>query len=181
MDHPDRLRDEQGGVVRHSLAALIFCALVLWAGYSQVPGWIELPADRGSRLGLALGASFVVLLWVMLGVILVSTGRFFSEQDVAGSAFAPPSPAIAVKSAFLQNTLEQAVLAVGIYLVSAHWLPASGLALIPTAAVLFSIGRAAFLRGYLKGARGRSFGMATTMLPTMALYGFVAVTMIKGG
>ncbi len=180
MDHSDHLRDEQNGVVRHSLEALVFCAFVLWAVYSQAPRWFDLPIDQDSRLDLALGSVFVVLFWVLLGVILVSTGRFFSEQDISGSAFAPPSRDIAVKTAFLHNTLEQSVLAIGIYLVSAHWLPASELALIPAAAIRFSIGRAAFRLGSLRGARGRSFGMATTMLPTMALYGIVAVRMVAG-
>src|SRR3546814_5279956 len=47
---------------------------------------------------------------------MVSRGRFHSAIDNPGSAFAPPSPAIAVQVAFLQNTLEQAVAAVGAHL-----------------------------------------------------------------
>lgn len=181
MKHSNSLQEEQKGVLRHSLFAVCFCGLMLWAGYVLIPHWFDLSAARDSRMGLALSASFFVLLWVLFAVILVSTGPFFSKEDVRGSAYAPPSSAIAVKSAFLQNTLEQAVLAVGVYVVLANRLPARGLALIPTAAVLFAIGRATFLLGYVGGARGRSFGMATTMLPTLFLYFLAAVLMMSGG
>lgn len=41
---------------------------------------------------------------------------------------------------------------------------------IPAAVLLFGIGRIAFLKGYPKGAGARSFGMATTALPTAAAF-----------
>src|SRR3546814_6818027 len=64
---------------------------------------------------------------------MVSRGRFHSAIDNPGSAFAPPSPAIAVQVAFLQNTLEQAVAAVGAHLALATLISGPPLALIPGA------------------------------------------------
>lgn len=103
---------------------------------------------------------------------MVSRGRFHSAVDNPGSAFAPPSPAIAVQVAFLQNTLEQAVAAVGAHLALATLISGQSLALIPAAVFLFAIGRITFLRGYRRGAGARAFGIVATIIPTISIYGW---------
>ena len=72
----------------------------------------------GERIAFALKADVFVFLWVAACVGAVSRGRFYSASDIAGAAFSPPSPAIAARSAVLQNSLEQAVLAFGAHLPS---------------------------------------------------------------
>lgn len=178
-EHRDDLRREQRAVVRHSIGATVFCALALWIGRSHLPALWVFPTDAADRLSFAASLCFFVLLWPLAGVLLVSIGRFLSGADIRGSAYGPPSRAIAVKLAFLQNTVEQAGLAVGIYLILATRMSGADLALLATAALLFSIGRAAFLAGYATGSRGRSFGMATTMLPTLYLYGYGLALMVR--
>ncbi|MBQ1762512.1 MAG: MAPEG family protein [Aquincola sp.] len=98
---------------------------------------------------------------------MVSSGRFHSAADNRGSAFSAPSPSLAIKVAFLQNTLEQATMAVGIHLALASLLTGPALFSVPAAVALFGVGRVAFLKGYPKGAGARSFGMATTAIPTV--------------
>lgn len=117
-------------------------------------------------MAFALGADVFVFLWIVLGVRLVARGPVSPAADSRGSAFAPPSLVIAVPVAFLQNTLEQAVVAAGAHLALATLLSGPALALISTAVVLFAAGRLTFLIGYPKGAGGRAFGIATTALPT---------------
>src|SRR3546814_18738634 len=103
---------------------------------------------------------------------MVSRGRFHSAIDNPGSAFAPPSPAIAVQVAFLQNTLEQAVAAVGAHLALATLISGPPLALIPGAVFLFAIGRLTFLRGSRQGAGARAYGTVTTVIQPLGAYGW---------
>lgn len=167
---PIDLRAEQRKILKASLASLIFCILVLTAGYLLLPRYFAFPTELPDRIAFALQADVFVFLWIVLGVRMVARGRFHSAADNRGSAFGPPSPAIAIKVAFLQNTLEQAVIAVGAHLALATLLTGAWLALIPAAVVLFGIGRVAFFVGYPKGAGGRAFGIATTAVPTVAGY-----------
>jgi hypothetical protein len=118
-----------------------------------------------------------VLVWVVAAVLMVSTIRRFSPLDIGGSAAGPPSERLAIYRAFLQNTLEQAVLATGLYLALAILLEGALLSLIVASVVLFAIGRLLFLRGYARGVRGRALGMTLTMLPTLLGY-LLAIVLI---
>jgi hypothetical protein len=75
----------------------------------------------------------------------------------------------AVEEAF-RASLEQAVLASGLYLALATLLTGAWLSLIPVAVVFFGIGRVLFLRRYHEGAAGRAWGMTLTLMPTMLGY-----------
>lgn len=177
-EQPEQLRMEQRKVIWRSVWALGFCGLVLGSGYVMLPRYFEFPHDLPERLAFAIRADLFVFLWVLLGVRMVASGRFRSPADIAGSAFASPSPRLAVRAAFLQNTLEQAVLAIGCHLALATLISGPALALIAAGVVLFGLGRVAFLVGYPKGAGGRAFGMVTTSLPTFAGYLWAIVLML---
>lgn len=171
------LKDEQRKVRLAAVAATLFCSLMLGIGYLVLPGLLQFPVELSERLAFVLRADLFVLVWILIGVRLVSHGRFHSVADIGGSGSGPPSPKIATKVAFLQNTLEQAVLAVGVHLALATLLTGPALSLILIAVVLFGLGRVSFYVGYPHGAGGRAFGMVTTVLPTLA--GFVlAITHI---
>lgn len=174
------LQQEELAIRRAGTLSLLLCGLCFGIGYVTLPRVFEFPTELVNRLAFALQASLFVLIWVLIGVIMVSTGRRKSLADVGGSASGPPSETIAVSVAFLQNTLEQAVLAVGAYLALATQLSGPWLSLIVTAVVLFGVGRLLFLRGYrrdYRGATGRAFGMTLTMLPTLAGY-LLAIALI---
>jgi hypothetical protein len=167
------LHQEERAIRRAGTLALLICALCFGIGYVTLPLVFEFPTTLVNRLAFALQASVFVLLWVLIGVMMVSTGRRKSLEDVGGAASGPPSDKIAVAVAFLQNTLEQAVLAVGAYLALATRLSGPWLSLIVTAVILFGVGRLLFLQGYRRdqrGAKGRAFGMTLTLLPTLAGY-----------
>lgn len=162
------LREEQRRISRGAARALGWSVLAFAAAHFLVPRFVDLQRlDLRMHLNWWAGSCLVLTLWVMAGVGMVSTRRRRSEADIQGSAFAPPSPAIAVPAAFLQNTLEQAFIGVFTQLAMVLVLGALALPLLVACAVLFSIGRARFLAGYPHGAGARSFGMALTAMPSL--------------
>lgn len=168
----EELKHEQGTVVIRAAVATLVCIAVLGASALFLPRVGAFPTDLAERLAFALQADLFVFVWLLIGAQMVSSGRFHSAADNQGSAFAPPSSKIAVRVAFLQNTLEQAVMAAGAHLALASLTSGPALALIPAAVALFALGRITFLIGYPKGAGGRAFGMVATAFPTILGYGF---------
>lgn len=167
---PAALKTEQRKVLQWSAAAFAFCALVMFACYRLLPRWLDFPSELAERIAFALQADLLVLAWVVFAIRRVSGIRFHSAADNRGSAYGSPSPRLAVSAAFLQNTLEQAAIAVGAHLALATLVAGPSLALIVGAVILFVVGRLTFLLGYSRGAGGRAFGMATTAIPTAAAY-----------
>lgn len=164
------LGTEQRLVVRHALLAVLLCIVVLAAATAWAPTILRLPPASFDRFALALQADLFIGLWVLVAIRRVSGLRLRSQQDVAGSAYGPSSPSVALASAFLQNTLEQAFIAIIGHLVLASLGGEEALAYILAAVALFWIGRIAFWIGYPAGASGRAFGMVTTMTPTIGAF-----------
>ena len=161
---------EQRRILRSAAWSALLCAAVLTASCWLLPRFFQPPEALAERIAFAVQADLLVLVWLLVAVRMVSSGRYRSADDNRGSAFSAPSPALAIKVAFLQNTLEQVVLAVGAHVALATLVSGASLFFIPAAVLLFGIGRIAFLQGYPKGAGARSFGMATTALPTAAAF-----------
>lgn len=171
------LKDEQREIRKQSALALLLCAAVSIACVLFLPAWIAFPLDGTARLGFAIQTGLVHFASVLVAVRLVSSGRYRSAADIGGAANGPPSPALAITVAFLQNTLEQAFLGVGAHLVLASVAGGRWLALLIASALLFAIGRFSFYRRYSGGARARAFGMATTALASLTCY-LVAVALL---
>lgn len=164
------LRHEQRDVIVSGIAAVVFCASILSAGSSLMRRFFVFPDDAQGALALVLQADLFIALWVVIAIRMVSRVRFRSSADNAGSAFSAPSEQLRIPAAFLQNTLEQAFIAIVAHLALATLIAGPALSLAPPAILLFAIGRIMFLRGYAKGAGGRAFGMIVTMLPTVVAY-----------
>jgi uncharacterized membrane protein YecN with MAPEG domain len=158
-----------------SVVSLLALAGAVPIGYFLLPMIFAFPEALPERLAFAAQASVFVLLCVVIAVGMVSTGRRFSPADIGGSAARPPSEHIAIYIAFLQNTLEQAVIAVGLYFALATLVSGPWLALIPVCVLFFLVGRVLFLRGYSRGVEGRALGMTLTMTPTVLGYLLVLV------
>jgi hypothetical protein len=160
----DLAREERLIRVRSTLAlAIVLAGFAL--GHLLLPRVFTFPEALAERLAMAAQAGAFVLLCLLVAVGMVSFGRRRSPDDIGGAAAGPPSPALAVKAAFLQNTLEQSVLACGAFFAFAAVATGAALALLPVAALLFCLGRALFWRGYPAGAGARALGMALTLLP----------------
>lgn len=170
------LSSDQVGIIRASAVALAFAVVVLVAGYRWLPPdllGLSPEMDFGKRITFTLKADILMFLWLAGCVGTVSRGRFYSSADIRGSAFSQPSPAIAVRTAVLQNSLEQTILAFGAHLTLAALLRGVELVLIPLLVALFLVGRATFALGYARRASARAFGMALTGASIIASYGIV--------
>ncbi len=165
---------QQLAVRRNSGWAILVYLATATGSVAFLPSILNLPVDDLSHLILAIQASLPQLVWMLVGVGLVSRGRLNSKSDIDGSASGPPSPKLALRVAFLQNTLEQAVISIVANLVLAATAPGRWLVLALLAGFLFTVGRVAFYRGYPSGAPGRAFGMSLTILPAI---GQIAVSL----
>lgn len=174
---------DQRGIVRDSLLAIVVSAALLAAGYVWLPAtWfgLDVPLDTAERLAFALQADLAILLWLAGCVRAVSKRRFESPADIRGSASAAPSPALKVRSAVLQNSVEQTVLAVGAHLTLATVLRGAELRVIPLLVALYLLGRATFAWGYARRPIGRAFGMAITGVSTLVALGLAVSLLIAG-
>jgi hypothetical protein len=163
------MRAAERAIRRAGMVALVAFGLASGLAVLLLPMAVTLPTALPERIAFALQASFFVLLWVVAGFLLVSTTRRVSPEDIGGAAAGPPSPRLRIYVAFLQNTLEQAVIASGAYLAYATLVEGPWLAPIVAAVALFWLGRLLFLRGYHRGVRGRALGMTLTGVPTILL------------
>lgn len=167
------LANDQRRLVWNNTGALVACAVVLAGAYFIIPALWRIPGDMGERLAFALRADVFVAVWVLIATRLEAQARFYQAPApvVSKKPAAPKQVESVVPRTFLQNTLEQAFIAVIAHLVLATLLQGPALALIPGAVILFCTGRVAFLMDRSKGLEMRSFGMVLTALPTFA--GFV--------
>ncbi|GAM99003.1 hypothetical protein U91I_02640 [alpha proteobacterium U9-1i] len=173
-ERSSKFSSEQWGIVRGSVLALALAGAILAAAHFWIPphffGLSE-DMDFGERMTFVLKADLLLFLWLAGCVRAVSSGRFSSPADIRGSAFGAPSPAIAVRAAVLQNSLEQTVLFFPATLILAALMRGSELVLAPFLVGLFLLGRVSFAIGYATGASGRAFGMALTAGPIIVSYG----------
>ena len=160
--------------VAGTLGLVLFIVVV---GLAQLvlPLFMTFPEAMAERLAFAARTSAVVLFCVVVAIGMVSTGRRRSPEDIGGAAAGPPSDRLAIRVAFLQNTLEQAVVAVGFYFAFATLASCAWLSVLPVSAAFFVIGRVLFLKGYAKGVEGRAWGMSLTMIPVILGYPVVFI------
>lgn len=107
------------------------------------------------------------LVCLLASVAALANGRFFSAQDIDAATGGPPSARARMTQAVIQNTLEQTVLALGVYALLVISLPEETRRVIWAMSAAFVIGRAAFAIGYRFGAVGRAFGFGLTFYPTV--------------
>lgn len=178
-----RFDADQKLIISQSALAVLLCGGVLAAGYfwlSPASVGVSNSMEMSERIAFALRWDLLVFFWLLACVGSVSQRRFWSPADRDGSAHAPPSEAIAVRAAVLQNSLEQTVLAVGGHLILATVLRGSELVIIPLLVLLYLCGRIAFTIGYSRSPITRAFGMALTGASVAFTY-VVAVWLIVAG
>lgn len=155
---------------RNTVLATIVTLTGFIAAFWVSSAFADLPTGASDRLAFAAQCWAIPGLVLLAAILMVSTTRRLSAEDIGGQAAGPPSDKLAIKAAFLQNTLEQAVVAGGFYFAFAAVANGPWLGLLPVSAFLFVIGRVLFYIGYHRGAQGRSLGMALTMMPAVLGY-----------
>jgi hypothetical protein len=159
---------EQRGVVAGVIAAVLVTAFTLIA-CCLVWSPTEAQASSSYRMTLFAAAASAPCLTLMVSIARLANHRFFTAQDIGGSASPNQTEAARLLQALIQNTLEQSVLGLAAYALWCILAPASFLPAAPAAAALFFIGRILFFVRYEGGAAARSFGFAVTFYPTVAL------------
>ncbi|MFL6845548.1 MAG: MAPEG family protein [Allosphingosinicella sp.] len=135
--------------------------------------WPHLPAvpdDTEGRLALWLDCSLLACLWLVVSVALLARHRFFTPEDIDGGGLSNGTPKAKLLQSLIQNTLEQALLAVVAY---GAWLwlgPENRRGLVVVCALYFAVGRLLFFAGYSRGAPWRALGFTLTFYPTVGLY-----------
>lgn len=120
--------------------------------------------DAGHQIVLTLPWLLVPAACLFVGIGFIANRRFLSEDAIDGGD--NPGRAGMIASRYVQNTLEQAVLAGTVWLALAAVEPARAALLVPMLAALFGIGRIAFWIGYLLAPWARAFGFGLTFYPT---------------
>jgi len=132
--------------------------------------------DTAGRLAYALQADAFAVLPLLVGLIAVGNGRFLSEA--IDPTLHKESLAMEVNGRVVDNTLEQFLIyLVGTLALSAG-LTADQMPVIPAAAIVFVIARAAFWIGYRIHPLYRAFGMAATAYLNVGILGFAFWTML---
>ena len=154
-------------------------ALGMAAGFAATVAafaWPTLPAAPAggeARTALWLAASVSASLWLLVGVALLARHRFFTPADIDGGGLTDGTPGARLLQSLIQNTLEQAMLAIPAY---GAWLwlaPEGRRGLVIVCAALFSLGRLLFFLCYRYGAPARALGFTLTFYPTVGLYLFL--------
>ena len=172
------LSEKQKGVVRGVIPAAV-SSVVGMCGVSLLIPMSALPANEpGARIVWALQWALLPILTLMVSIMRVANYRFASPDDIDGSGLTAGTDRVLVLRAILQNTLEQAVLAVTAYLIWAAVMPLSWLRAIPIAALLFTTGRILFARGYDSGAAGRAMGFGLTAYPNFGMLATMTVVLV---
>ncbi|MGH7925978.1 MAG: MAPEG family protein [Candidatus Binatus sp.] len=163
---------DQIKVVVGAVAATIFSAAFFAAMFRSTaigmtpPGGIE----ASGRLAYALRWEVFAALCLLAGVGKIANRRFFVAEAIGGDA----SPSIEIDRRYLQNTLEQLVLAIVAHLALVTIVAPESIRAVAVLVMLFVIGRVTFWIGYHYSGPARAFGFATTFYPTVAVYVFVA-------
>jgi MAPEG family len=171
----------QSGVIRGMASAVAIVAGVFAVAY-----FLEWPnfSNRTTtvlRLQLAALAALSPTSVLFICIARLAKHRFSTPQDIQGSALSEGTERAKLLQALLQNTLEQAVLTIPVYLAAALVFPARLLALVVAAASLFVFGRILFFLGYAGGAPSRAIGFALTFYPSVALLiSVIAVGLLQG-
>ncbi len=125
--------------------------------------------DLTSRITLASWALLLPAATLFVCIARLAKHRFFTPEDIHGSALTGGTDEAKLLQSLLQNTLEQCCLAFPVYVAGSITAPAFALPVVPAAAVMFLVGRVLFFAGYAKGAPGRAYGFALTFYPTVLL------------
>jgi len=165
----------QLGVARGMALALVTAVVLFVVAALYLPRLCTFGSDVVARIQLAGWAIVSPALVLLICVARLAKHRFFTAEDINGSALTTGSERARLLQSLLQNTLEQMCLAIPVYVATSVIAPDSLLPLVPAAAAMFFVGRLSFFAGYAKGAPSRAFGFALTFYPTGLLLGLLLV------
>lgn len=153
------ISSKQRQILAGMVGAVLFAIVFLFTGYHLVtPPQVEGP---GEAILFVLKWEVPLAVMLMLGIGTVARKRFFGP-GIDGE----PTPDLKVDRIYIENTLEQAVLAVIAHLALVAHLKPEQLGLIPLLVALWVLARILFWIGYKIAPQARAFGFALTFYPT---------------
>jgi hypothetical protein len=171
----------QRGVMAGMVPAVLTTAGVLTAAVIFAGPAIASRASLELRVELLAASVMAPAISLLICIARLANHRFFTAEDINGSALTEGTARAKLLQALLQNTLEQSVLAALVYVSCSFVVPGYFLGVIPAAASMFLVGRVAFFAGYADGAPARAFGFALTFYPTVFLAGAAVFFLVTRG
>ena len=163
------LSSKQRAVLIGMLIGALLTIVGLGTAIVFSPVSLPMDASAADRIAFALQADILVAIWLAICVGRLARHRFFTPEDIDGGGLTAGTERAHVLQAGLQNTLEQAALAVLVHLIWVVYMPVSWAPAVPAAAILFFLGRILFIRGYTGGAPSRALGFALTFYPSVLM------------
>ena len=154
------LSKKQAGVLRGMLIGLSLAVLILLFGVRLNPFDFNSSLSIIDRLATAIVWCLVPMIFLSISIARLAKHRFFTPEDIDGSGLSNGSAQAKLLQAQIQNTLEQATLAVFVYCIWSVVMPSQWLSAVPMASLTFGLGRILFFKGYKKGAPSRAVGFA---------------------
>lgn len=174
------LTRKQRGVLAGMVGGVLLSIPGIGAAVIFAPRWLIPGSPFPATIAFSLKWDVAVMACLAISIGLLAKHRFFTPEDIDGGGRSPGTARAHVLQSTLQNTLEQAVLALGVHSAWAVAMPAAWLGAVPAAVALFVIGRVLFWRGYGKGAAARSFGFALTFYPSVLMLLAIIVYFLLG-
>jgi len=163
------MTNTQKGVLTGMVSGMILAVLIALFGALGNPLSFPQELDVGGRLVVAIKSLLLPILTLSFCIARMARHRFFSSQDIDGAGLTKATERAKILQSLLQNTLEQTVLAAGVYLAWAVLMPAATLSVLPLAGVAFVFGRTLFFISYAQGATARSIGFTLSFYPSVIL------------
>lgn len=164
-----KLSEKQVGVLKGMATALLLSIGILAIGMKFDPFAFDSSTEMSGRL-YVLGLALILPTITMTAAIArLARFRFFSPTDIDGSGLTRGSIRALVLQSLIQNTLEQFLIALAVYVTWCLTMPVTYLATVLCCSLAFAVGRLLFFRGYESGAASRAFGFALTFYPTVLL------------
>ncbi|GEM79910.1 MAPEG family protein [Vibrio superstes] len=169
------LTDKQVGVLKGMIkGGAIAVSIVALGSFFNPFGFEELMTPI-EKISIAILWSLIPTLFLAVSIGRLAKHRFFTAEDIDGGGLSAGTQQAKLLQSLLQNTFEQTVLAVLVYLAWSVAMPASCLSVIPIAALAFGLGRILFFAGYEKGAPSRAVGFTICFYPSIAMLITIAI------
>ncbi len=165
------MSNEQRKVLAGMAAAVVFSAAFFEVMFQSTAIGLTPPGgiDASWRLAYAIKWEVIAALCLLAGVAKIANRRFFIAEAIEGD----PAPTIEIDRRYIQNTLEQLVLAIVAHLALVTIVAPESIRAVAVLVMLFVIGRVTFWIGYHYSGPARAFGFGTTFYPTVAVYVFL--------
>ena len=161
------LTEKQRGVLRGMVAGLLTTLFAVTLAVVAPPQGLLPGQEATAALAEVLKWDMLLAACLTANIGMLARHRFFTPADIDGGGLSQGTSKAQLLQSILQNTLEQAVLALSVHLIWAAAMPRSWQAAVPMAAILFVFGRLLFWKGYARGAPQRALGFALTFYPSV--------------